>query len=61
VVDRGTTAAATTSAGVRHPMVSRSRATDGRSASKCQRKISPSSIVRVAHRDGSRHNLASVL
>ena len=36
--DRGTTAAATTSAGVRRPMVMRSRATDRRSASKCQRK-----------------------
>jgi hypothetical protein len=36
--DRGTTAAATTSASVRRSIVMRSRATDGRSASKCQRK-----------------------
>ena len=36
--DRGTTAAATTSASVRRAMVMRSRATDGRSASKCQGK-----------------------
>ena len=36
--DRGTTAAATTSASVRRSMVMHSRATDGRSASKCQRK-----------------------
>ena len=36
--DCGTTAAATTSAGVRRSMVMRSKATDGRSASKCQRK-----------------------
>jgi hypothetical protein len=33
---RGTTAAATTIASVRRPMVMRSRATHGRSASKCQ-------------------------
>src|ERR1035437_5597703 len=36
--DRGTTATATTSAGVRRPMVMRSTATDGRSAPKCQGK-----------------------
>ena len=36
--DRGTTATATTSACVRRTMVMRSTATDGRSASKCQRK-----------------------
>ena len=36
--DRGTTAAATTSASVRRSIVMRSRAIDGRSASKCQRK-----------------------
>ena len=36
--DRGTAAAATTSASVRRSMVMRSRATDGRSASKCQGK-----------------------
>ena len=36
--DRGTTAAATTSASVRRSIVMRSRATDGRSASKCQGK-----------------------
>ena len=36
--DRGTTAAATTSAGVRHSMVMHSRVTDGRSASQCQGK-----------------------
>jgi hypothetical protein len=36
--DRGTTATATTSDSMRRPMVMRSRATDGRSASKCQRK-----------------------
>ena len=36
--DCGTTAAATTSASVRRPMILRSTATDGRSASKCQRK-----------------------
>src|SRR5664280_2666623 len=36
--DRGTTATATTSACVRRPIVMRSRATDGRSASQCQGK-----------------------
>src|ERR1019366_1700766 len=36
--DRRTATAATTSASVRRPMVMRSRATDGRSASQCQGK-----------------------
>src|ERR1019366_2590629 len=36
--DRGTTATATTSACVRRPMVMRPTTTDGRGASKCQRK-----------------------
>ena len=61
--DRGTTTAATTSAGMRRSMVMRSRATDGRSASRCQGngQIRPSATARAARRAGSHPHLAWVL
>jgi hypothetical protein len=63
VAGRGTTAAAATSAGVSHPMVMRSRATDRRRGSKCQRKLRNQPLGKRSgcQNAGSRPLLASVL
>jgi hypothetical protein len=60
--DRGTTAAATTSASVRRPIVMRSQIDGGVHPNASENsQINPSTIVRAAQGDGSRPNLASVL